>query len=583
MSRIIINGAPKVPDGDSEVPVPQPRVEIQDFVKNDKWLSLFIQALGKPSLWHKARTSIFRTSASAASMAYLSDLGLVLEAILKASFKGIVLMVPLFSLIGIDRTLPHMRYVGISISSSGVHLPFEFKQFLQQAAMTIALEYNSDEWVRAAETMRLPYWDWASAPIPPDQVIAMPQITITTSSGPQTVANPFWGYVFHPIDPSFTGRWALWRKTLRQPSGTGANAQDNVETLKRTLGRVAPQVNRDTYLLFSIDNWDDFSNHTTSAGSSLNSLEGIHDSLHVNIGGSGHMSSVPHAAHDPIFYLHHCNIDRLLALWQAIHFDVEVTDGSSGGGTWTIPANQRIGVNTPLTPFWRTQDSNWVSTTDSAGVQDFTTFGYTYPEFKGLDLSDKEAVRTAISQKVEELYAPRRARPRIRGALASVGMSAPSAPLTSYDQEWTVKIACNQYECDQSFFVLLFLGNPPENSEEWLSASNLIASQGFFVNSTPEQCENCKKHQEEGDLVEEFVHLSELLLERNATEGTLDEAKVVPYLKDGLHHRILKIDGTVIDAPDFKSMKVEVLSTPLNTVKHSPLPHLGRAHKYFAF
>ncbi|KAJ8507838.1 hypothetical protein ONZ45_g9821 [Pleurotus djamor] len=484
MSRIIINGAPKVPDGDSEVPVPQPRVEIQDFVKNDKWLSLFVQALGKPSLWHKARNSTFRTSASVASMVYLSDPGLVPEAILKASFKGIVLM-----------------------------------QFLQQAAMTIALEYKSDEWVRAAETMRLPYWDWASAPIPPDQVIAMPQITITTSSGPQTVANPFWGYVFHPIDPSFTGRWALWRKTLRQPSGTGANAQDNVETLKRTLVRVAPQVNRDTYLLFSIDNWDDFSNHTTSAGSSLNSLEGIHDSLHVNIGGSGHMSSVPHAAHDPIFYLHHCNIDRLLALWQAIHFDVEVTDGSSGGGTWTIPANQRIGVNTPLTPFWRTQDSSWVSTTDSNGVQDFTTFGYTYPEFKGLDLSDKEAVRAAISQKVEELYAPRRARPRIRGALASVGMSAPSAPLTSYDQEWTVKIACNH----------------------------------------------------------------ELLLERNATEGTLDEAKVVPYLKDGLHHRILKIDGTVIDAPNFKSMKVEVLSTPLNTVKHSPLPHLGKAHKYFAF
>ncbi|MEZ6032002.1 MAG: tyrosinase family protein [Planctomycetaceae bacterium] len=41
-----------------------------------------------------------------------------------------------------------------------------------------------------------------------------------------------------------------------------------------------------------------------------------HGSIHVLVGGStGDMSSVPHAALDPIFYLHHCNVDRNLDIW----------------------------------------------------------------------------------------------------------------------------------------------------------------------------------------------------------------------------------------------------------------------------
>lgn len=35
------------------------------------------------------------------------------------------------------------------------------------------------------------------------------------------------------------------------------------------------------------------------------SLEGLHNSYHVNIGGSGHMGQVPVAAFDPVFWMHH--------------------------------------------------------------------------------------------------------------------------------------------------------------------------------------------------------------------------------------------------------------------------------------
>ena len=35
------------------------------------------------------------------------------------------------------------------------------------------------------------------------------------------------------------------------------------------------------------------------------SLEGLHNEYHNNIGGSGHMSQVPVAAFDPVFWMHH--------------------------------------------------------------------------------------------------------------------------------------------------------------------------------------------------------------------------------------------------------------------------------------
>lgn len=46
-------------------------------------------------------------------------------------------------------------------------------------------------------------------------------------------------------------------------------------------------------------------------------LEGIHNSGHVWVGGS--MGSVPFAPCDPAFWMHHCEIDRIWAEWQAAH------------------------------------------------------------------------------------------------------------------------------------------------------------------------------------------------------------------------------------------------------------------------
>lgn len=69
-----------------------------------------------------------------------------------------------------------------------------------------------------------------------------------------------------------------------------------------------------------------FDDLATSAQSALSAatfssfqsqIDGVHGSVHVRVGGD--MGSVGSAGYDPIFYLHHANVDRLWAQWQAAH------------------------------------------------------------------------------------------------------------------------------------------------------------------------------------------------------------------------------------------------------------------------
>jgi len=54
------------------------------------------------------------------------------------------------------------------------------------------------------------------------------------------------------------------------------------------------------------------------SGNGLASGQQMHNGMHGWIGGSsGQMSQPLYSPHDPFFYLHHCNIDRLWAMWQA--------------------------------------------------------------------------------------------------------------------------------------------------------------------------------------------------------------------------------------------------------------------------
>lgn len=49
-------------------------------------------------------------------------------------------------------------------------------------------------------------------------------------------------------------------------------------------------------------------------------LQVVHDMVHDFIGGPGGTMAYPDLAGlDPIFFFHHCNVDRILSLWQYIY------------------------------------------------------------------------------------------------------------------------------------------------------------------------------------------------------------------------------------------------------------------------
>jgi len=199
-------------------------------------------------------------------------------------------------------------------------------------------------------------------------------------------------------------------------------------------------------MLTRVRTWPAFSNHTVGdGGSTSNSLEAIHDGIHVDVGGNGQMADPAVAAFDPIFFLHHCNVDRMLSLWSALNPGVWVSQGESEDGSFTLPPDTPVDETTPLTPFWNDQTTFWAST----GTQDTAPLGYTYPDFNGLDMGNTQAVKTAIGNTVNRLYGSSifgsfaAAAPSTFGATAAFTTSAlaASVPLVSAEKPHAASVA----------------------------------------------------------------------------------------------------------------------------------------------
>ncbi|CAN0019896.1 unnamed protein product [Ectocarpus sp. 12 AP-2014] len=84
------------------------------------------------------------------------------------------------------------------------------------------------------------------------------------------------------------------------------------------------------------------------------------------MGSNGDMGENETAAFDPVFFFHHCNIDRMIWIWQkkwgkttegSIEIDPSDMEGTYGqspsgqGGTRTIPGTTKLTMDTPLHPF----------------------------------------------------------------------------------------------------------------------------------------------------------------------------------------------------------------------------------------
>jgi tyrosinase len=178
----------------------------------------------------------------------------------------------------------------------------------------------------------LPYWDW------------------TTD---RSVASPLWAADFMggngvppggPVqDGPFAFRNGRWTLTVRDSSGSPVELTRNLQ-----LNRL-PTANTVRNVLASVP-YTAFRRNVEMQS---------HNTVHTSIGGAAADASSPN---DPIFFLLHCNVDRLWAAWQRQHPDQAPFQGDG-----------RFNLNTPMPPW-----DNEPSPPTPASVLNHAMLGYTY-------------------------------------------------------------------------------------------------------------------------------------------------------------------------------------------------------------
>src|SRR3954453_2323827 len=138
----------------------------------------------------------------------------------------------------------------------------------------------------------LPWWDWTKTREGPK--------AFSEKGGPDGAPNPLYSARISALarqqgsqaTRAETRRLSQYEQTVREPA--------RPQTFLPTKGQI-------DYLLAEARQYEQFRLE----------LEDFHGEVHVWVG--GHMGNLPFASFDPIFWAHHCMIDRLWRIWQLKH------------------------------------------------------------------------------------------------------------------------------------------------------------------------------------------------------------------------------------------------------------------------
>ncbi len=299
--------------------------------------------------------------------------------------------------------------------------------------------------IEGCEDVVLPFWDEASDDSATNGIPWALTVEEFILDG-QTIPNPLRSFVFNRnITDNISTDNPLYTKpkgyeTVRYPlSGLVGNEQDRQETEKHNAqypdynenvkllnqnvvnwltsyifvnGTKMPTNTRSKYEnCLNTPNYTLFSN-TTSAAQWNNDLsdgsghvvplESPHNDMHLAVGGfdipgadfsaipgaNGDMGENDTAGLDPIFFFHHCFVDRVFWLWQQKHGftdHLEVIAGFPGtnsvdsqGPTPGVAPNAWLTLESPLDPFQKTDNGARRPYTSLDCINIETQLGYTY-------------------------------------------------------------------------------------------------------------------------------------------------------------------------------------------------------------
>ena len=366
-----------------------------------------------------------------------------------------------------------------------------FEQALHAHAQDAASEFDGPDrelYGAIARDLRLPYWDWA-APPPGGSVLSdilgMETVTVRTPRGNQVIENPLYSYLFHPETRRHLS--TPYERTVRSPVSQAEDAASQNNVVAQRLDRSRDSLRQRLYNL--ITTYDDFRAFGSSAWAQSNnqdadSLEGVHDTIHGLVGSGGQMSFPSLSAFDPIFFLHHCMVDRVFAMWQVLYPSSYVQPASSEGGTFAISPGVQVDTNTALTPF-RSGGGFW----SSEASRSTTNFGYVYPETGN---NDPATVRRAVNnlygsgtfrqkRQVPESEASSTTTTTTSNNNTTMDEQQQQLDLNSTVHEYFANVKVGKHSLDGPFFIYVFLGDVETDPASWATDPDLVGLHAVFA------------------------------------------------------------------------------------------------------
>ncbi|KAF2277714.1 Di-copper centre-containing protein [Westerdykella ornata] len=436
-----------------------------------------------------------------------------------------------------------------------------FEQQLQTVAKQIADQFPTDTrsaYQDAANKLRVPYWDWAKAvpdsePVVPT-ALSNDKVQVTFPNGTTSeIVNPLFEYRFHPLDNTEINADGCSTVFTRDgPRGgdpevcatspmtirRGKPTSDHV-SLNKDLRRILPGQRTSLYTMLS--NWqhfNTFSNDGTCSqvGPVLGSLETLHNPIHTN-NWPGHMSPPAVSAFDPMFWLHHANVDRQMALHQALYPDTYIEPCEAATPTYTINVGDILDKDSPLTPFHKNAQGDFWTSANSRNIRDM---GYTYPELAS-NPSNATLIASIKSQYQDVV------------TLKTTKSKRADAPVPTNGTLYLAQITFPVFGfpdgkgSSQPYNILTFLGEVPEDPKKWLEADSFVA-----ITST------IGGRKMQGDQKATFMVDLEAALAKKGKSA--EDEGVVEFLKGNLKWR-LGLGEFEFTREDIKGVEVKLVST----------------------
>ncbi|KAG7128760.1 Tyrosinase like protein [Verticillium longisporum] len=267
----------------------------------------------------------------------------------------------------------------------------------QEIAQTYPPRYRR-QYVEAADRLRAAWWDWASdSRVPP--VTTQKTVVINRPYGdglrPLRVLNPFYTYKYpQAAQDGDYGRFSGVGNTKR------CTQQGN--SYPKSANELLSKISLKSQVYTALSRAKSWSEISTSANGG-SSIEGPHGSIHIRAACGLDFVYLETSGFEPLFMLHHVNVDRFLAFWQVLHYENgKIEFNYKTDGLYATPKGTTVTAKSPLRPF--ENERGPLTSEDMTNIGDW---GYTYEPIEFWRQSPAEQKRV-VTQYVNKWYGPQR-------------------------------------------------------------------------------------------------------------------------------------------------------------------------------